>query len=54
MKLNGHYRDLQDSYLFSTIARKVAAYQQAHPTAPVIRLGIGDVTGRCVQRWCPP
>ena len=44
MKLNGHYRDLQDSYLFSTIAHKVAAYQQAHPDAPVIRLGIGDVT----------
>ncbi len=44
MKLNGHYRNLQDSYLFSTIAHKVAAYQQAHPDAPVIRLGIGDVT----------
>ena len=44
MRINRHYGELQDSYLFSTIAHKVAAYQQAHPEAPVIRLGIGDVT----------
>lgn len=44
MKINNHYLDLQDSYLFSTIAKKVNEYQAAHPEADVIRLGIGDVT----------
>ena len=44
MRINRHYGVLQDSYLFSTIARRVADYQQAHPEADVIRLGIGDVT----------
>ena len=44
MRINRHYGALQDSYLFSTIARRVADYQQAHPEADVIRLGIGDVT----------
>ena len=44
MKINNHYLDLQDSYLFSTIAKKVNEYQVAHPEADVIRLGIGDVT----------
>ena len=44
MRMNRHYGELQDSYLFSTIARRVADYQQAHPEADVIRLGIGDVT----------
>ena len=43
MRINRHYGELQDSYLFSTIARRVADYQQAHPEADVIRLGIGDV-----------
>ena len=31
MRVNEHYKDLQESYLFSTIARKVSAYQAAHP-----------------------
>lgn len=44
MKLNEHFSDLQDSYLFSMIAHKVAAYQQEHPEKEIIRLGIGDVT----------
>lgn len=44
MKLNMHYQELEDSYLFSTIAHKVAAFGQAHPEASIIRLGIGDVT----------
>ena len=45
MQLNPHYAELNESYLFSTIAHKVADYQKAHPEADVIRLGIGDVTG---------
>ena len=44
MKLNTNYLNVNDSYLFSTIAKKVAAYQQAHPDKTVLRLRIGDVT----------
>ncbi len=42
--LNEHYLKLQASYLFSDIAQRVAAFQQANPDREVIRLGIGDVT----------
>lgn len=41
---NEHYFKLQGSYLFSTIAKKVAAYKEAHPDKQVISLGIGDVS----------
>ena len=44
MKVNKHYAQLEESYLFSNIAHKVADYQTAHPDADIIRLGIGDVT----------
>lgn len=44
VKLNQNYNALQQSYLFSTIANKVKAFQQANPDARIIRLGIGDVT----------
>lgn len=44
MKLNTHYNELNESYLFSTIARKVREFQAAHPDKELIRLGIGDVT----------
>ena len=44
MKLNKHYTELNESYLFSTIARKVREFQTANPERDVIRLGIGDVT----------
>ena len=44
MQLNPHYAELNESYLFSTIAHKVADYQKAHPDADIICLGIGDVT----------
>lgn len=42
--VNKNYLKLQGSYLFSTIAKKVAAYQEANPETKIIRLGIGDVT----------
>jgi LL-diaminopimelate aminotransferase len=42
--INEHYLKLQASYLFSDIARRVAAFQEANPDRQVIRLGIGDVT----------
>ena len=57
MQLNPHYAELNESYLFSTIAHKVADYQKAHPEADVIRLGIGDVTQPLVPsviRRCTP
>jgi len=42
-RINEHYRNLAAGYLFPEIGRRVRAFQQAHPEAPVIRLGIGDV-----------
>ena len=44
MKLNDNYLKLQESYLFSTVGKKVAEYKKAHPEKDIIRLGIGDVT----------
>ncbi|MCR5546973.1 MAG: LL-diaminopimelate aminotransferase [Lachnospiraceae bacterium] len=43
-KINANYQKLPGSYLFSTIAKKVAAFQEANPEKEIIRLGIGDVT----------
>ncbi len=43
-KVNDDYLKLPGSYLFSTIAKKVNSYTQAHPDKKIIRLGIGDVT----------
>lgn len=42
--INEHYTELNESYLFSTIAKKREAYRAAHPDADIINLGIGDVT----------
>lgn len=42
--INENFLKLQKNYLFADIAQKVAAYKAAHPKAPLIRLGIGDVT----------
>lgn len=44
LKANPNYLRLPGSYLFSTIAKKVAAYREANPDRNVISLGIGDVT----------
>ena len=44
MKVNSNYGNLKDSYLFSTIAKKVNEYKAANPDADIIRMGIGDVT----------
>ena len=43
-RINEDYIKLPGSYLFSTIGRKVAAFQEANPDKSIIRLGIGDVT----------
>ena len=42
--INEHYLKLQASYLFSDIAKRVAAFQNNHPEKDIIKLGIGDVT----------
>lgn len=44
MKLNLNYDKLEQSYLFSTIAKKVSEYTKNNPEKKIIRLGIGDVT----------
>ncbi|MGL4343874.1 MAG: LL-diaminopimelate aminotransferase [Cellulosilyticaceae bacterium] len=44
MYINQNYQRLQESYLFSTIAKKVGAFTKANPKKKIIRLGIGDVT----------
>lgn len=51
MRINENYRKLEQSYLFSEIAARVAAYTAEHPEADPIRLGIGDVT-RPLSRAC--
>ncbi len=45
-RLNEHYLNLKESYLFSEIAHRTAAYAEQNPQkgAQIIRLGIGDVT----------
>lgn len=43
-KLNENYLNLKESYLFSEVAHRVAAYSEANPDKKIIRLGIGDVT----------
>ncbi|MBP3877497.1 MAG: LL-diaminopimelate aminotransferase [Lachnospiraceae bacterium] len=43
-RVNENYLKLPGSYLFSTIAKKVAAFTAANPDESIIRLGIGDVT----------
>ncbi len=44
MKINQNYLNLEDSYLFSTIAKKVAEFTAKNPDANLIKMGIGDVT----------
>ena len=42
--INENFLKLQKNYLFADIAHKVEAYKAENPSAPLIRLGIGDVT----------
>ncbi len=42
--INENFLKLQDSYLFSTIAKKVNEYSSRNPDKKIIKLGIGDVT----------
>lgn len=42
--VNQNYCNLKETYLFTEIGKRVAAYTKAHPEKNVIKLGIGDVT----------
>lgn len=42
--INENFLKLQDSYLFSTIAKKVKEYSTVNPDKKIIKLGIGDIT----------
>ena len=42
--INENYLNLQGSYLFQTVARKVREFEVDNPNARLIKLGIGDVT----------
>ena len=44
IKLNNHFLDVKETYLFSDIAKRVRAFQEANPDREIIRMGIGDVT----------
>ena len=44
MKINEHYKNLNESYLFSTIAKKVNDFAKNNPNTEIIKMGIGDVT----------
>ncbi len=43
-QVNEGYGKLQAGYLFPEIGRRVQTFQDSHPDAAIIRLGIGDVT----------
>ena len=45
-KLNENYQNLEESYLFAEIARRVKVYEESHPDNKIIRLGIGDGQSR--------
>ena len=44
VRVNKNYLKLQDSYLFSTMNKKVNDYLEKNSKANIIKLGIGDVT----------
>lgn len=43
-RINENFLALNQSYLFSQVARKINTYKEAHPGVEIIRMGIGDVT----------
>lgn len=44
VNINENFLNLQESYLFSTVAKKVKEFQKNNPDKKIIKLGIGDVT----------
>ena len=46
ININENFLKLQDSYLFSTIAKKVAEFQKNNPDKKIIKLEIGRASCR--------
>lgn len=44
VKINENYLLLKSNYIFAEINHRVENYQEKNPNAPMIRMGIGDVT----------
>ena len=44
MKVNHHALELEQSYLFSEVARRIRAFQAENPERALLKLSIGDVT----------
>ena len=44
MKVNHNALRLERNYLFSDVARRIRAFQAAHPEKPLLKCSIGDVT----------
>lgn len=44
IKINDNFTKLNESYLFSEVAKRIRNYEDTHPEADIIRMGIGDVT----------
>ncbi len=42
--VNTNFTKVSESYLFVEVARRIKAYQEKHPEAKIIKMGIGDVT----------
>lgn len=45
MNINSNFSALKPSYLFTEIVNRTRAYQQAHPEAKILKMGVGDVHG---------
>ena len=43
-RINEHYQNLRAAYLFAEIRRRTQAFAEAHPSARLVDLGVGDVT----------
>ena len=51
-KINENYLKLPGSYLFSTIAKKVAAYTEANPDRSICRCSISPLGCWAVWLFC--
>ena len=43
-QINENFIKIPATYLFSEIAKRVSKHKDENPTAPIIRMGIGDVS----------
>ncbi len=44
MNVNTHLQQMKSGYLFTEIVNRTKAYQEEHPDAEILRLGVGDIT----------